>query len=64
MSYIGAPYNFVPFSNTVRHYDQKSLPGHGSVVFKNTEGSEELISGIISYDFLFASHNKTFLVLL
>ena len=50
MSYIGAPYNFVPFSNTVRHYDQKSLPGHGSVVFKNTEGTEELISGIISYE--------------
>ena len=50
MSYIGAPYNFVPFSNTVRHYDQKSLPGHGSVVFKNTEETEELISGIISYE--------------
>lgn len=50
MSYIGAPYNFVPFSKKVRQYDQKSLPGHDNVTMKNAEEAEELISGEISYE--------------
>lgn len=52
--YIGAPYNFVPFSEEVRHYDKKSLPGHNSITCKEKEAPEkecdtELYSGEIDY---------------
>ena len=50
IGYIGAPYNFVPFSGKVRHYQEKSLPGHNSVAAGDEEGGEKLISGEISYE--------------
>ena len=50
MSYIGAPYNFVPFSKKVRRYQEESLPGHNRVATGDEEGEEKLISGEISYE--------------
>ena len=42
ISYIGAPYNFVPFPETVIPYDQKQPIPHSKV-------SDELLSGEIDY---------------
>lgn len=41
--YVGAPYNFVPFSNRVYEYQKDKLTAHNQV-------SEELITGEITYE--------------
>lgn len=41
MPYVGAPYNFVPFSKSVLRYPKEGLPAHDS--------AEEFYSGEISY---------------
>lgn len=49
-TYVGAPYNFVPFSKNVLPYPEGIAPAHDAVHIKTKEGTaEELISGEIRY---------------
>ena len=46
--YVGAPYNFVPFHESVCEYPEDSLPGHDDTSI-SSDGKNQLYSGEIDY---------------
>ncbi len=49
MSYVGAPYNFVPFPKAIRVYSDEKLPGHNQAASESEDPKQELLSGEVSY---------------